>query len=83
MTMEIHERTVVNGGRVVLPPIDLPDGTEVEVTVAVAEREETDYLLSPGANRDGLLKVIRDARENPDRKIYVDIDELKKSLMAS
>jgi antitoxin YefM len=82
MATELHERTVVNGGRIDLPPIDLPDGTEVEVTVAVANVDETEYLLSGEANRDRLLEVIRDARAHPDRKIYVDIDELKKSLMA-
>ena len=83
MATELHERAVVNRGRIDLPPIDLPDGTEVDVTVAVASADETEYLLSSEGNRDRLLEVIRDARANPDRKIYVDIDDLKESLMAS
>ncbi len=80
MLTEIRERSVVNGGRITLPPLDLPDGTEVEVIVLVEKAEEhamdtTEYLLSTEANRKHLEQSIRDASD-PDKLIYVDIEKL-------
>jgi predicted DNA-binding antitoxin AbrB/MazE fold protein len=80
MLTEIREKSVVNGGRIALPPLDLPDGTEVEVIVLVDKEQEnemdtTEYLLSTEANRKHLEQSIRDASD-PDKLIYVDIDKL-------
>jgi hypothetical protein len=47
------------------------------------EMDETEYLLSTEANREHRLRVIKDAEEHPNRKVYINLDELKKDLLAS
>lgn len=88
MITEIKERTTVRpGGRIEILSSEFDEGTEVEVIVRsnsdMSEMDETEYLLSTEANREHLLRVIKDAEEHPDRKVYIDLDELKKDLMAS
>lgn len=74
----------MSGGRIEISSPELDEGMEVEVVVRVgSEMDETEYLMSTQANREHLLRVIKDAEEHPDRKIYIDLDELKKDLMAS
>ena len=88
MITEIRERTIVrHGGKIEILSSEFDEGTEVEVVVRCnsdkSEIDETEYLFSTEANKEHLLRVIKDAEEYPDRKIYIDLDELKKDLMAS
>lgn len=72
----IRERAVVKNGKVEIESTELPDGTEVEVIILVDEEQDTtEYLLSSEANREHLLKAIEDAKD-PEKLIYVDIDNL-------
>ena len=83
MISGIRERTVVNGGQIVLPRLDLPDGTEVEVIVCVEdEMDATEYLLSTGANREHLERALEDAKD-PSKRVYIDIEEYEKNLFSS
>lgn len=78
MITAIRERaTVKENGTVEISAPDLPVGTEVEVIVLVEEEEmdTTEYLLSTEANREHLMKALRDA-EDPTKRIYVDIEDL-------
>lgn len=78
MLTGIRERTVVKeNGMIEIPTTDLAVGTEVEVIVLVDEEEmdTTEYLLSNEANREHLFESLRDAK-NPEKLIYVDIDDL-------
>jgi antitoxin YefM len=79
MITGIREKTIVGeNGRIEIPSSDLPAGAEVEVIVLVENGEEqdtTEYLLSTEANREHLMKAIRDA-ENPDNLIRVDLENL-------
>jgi hypothetical protein len=77
MISGIREKTVVKeGGKIEISSPDLPIGAQVEVIVLVEnERDETEYLLSAEANRRHLEQAMRDA-ENPEKLIYVDIENL-------
>ena len=77
MISGIRERTVVNGGQIVLPPLDYPDGTEVEVIVLVEgeEMDATDYLLSTEANRRYMEEALEELN-HPEKFIQVDIENL-------
>ncbi len=78
MITGIREKTIVReGGKIEISSLDLPIGKEVEVIVLVEDEEQdtTEYLLSTEANRKHLMKEMRDA-ENPEKLIYVDIDNL-------
>jgi len=76
MLTGIREKTVVKeNGMVEISAPDLPVGTEVEVIVLVEEMDTTEYLLSTEANREHLFQAMRDAK-NPEKLIYVDIDDL-------
>lgn len=78
MITGIKQRAIVGeGGRIEIPSSDLPIGAEVEVIVLVenGEQDATEYLLSTEANREQLMKAMRDA-ENPENLIYVDIKDL-------
>lgn len=35
-----------------------------EIEITVSERDETAYLLRPPANRENLLRAVRDVKEN-------------------
>lgn len=78
MITGIREKTVVkeNGTVEIFAP-DLPVGTQVEVIVLVEEDEQdtTEYLLSTEANRQHLMKSLREL-EHPENFIYVDVDNL-------
>jgi len=75
MITGIREKTIVKeGGKVEIFSSDLPIGTEVEVIVPV-EEDTTKYLLSTEANRRHLEESRQDA-ENPEKLIYVDIENL-------
>ncbi len=77
MITGIREKTYVKeGGKIEISSSDLPIGTEVEVIVLIEEkRDSTDYLLSTEANRRHLEEARQDA-QNPEKLIYVDIDNL-------
>ncbi len=77
MITGIREKTFVKeGGKIEISSSDLPIGTEVEVIVSIEEkRDSTDYLLSTEANRRHLEEARQDA-QNPEKLIYVDIDNL-------
>ncbi len=77
MLTGIREKTIVKeNGTVEISAPDLPVGTEVEVIVLVEEEiDTTEYLLSSEANREHLFESMRDAK-NPEKLIYVDIDDL-------
>lgn len=78
MISGIREKTVVKeGGKIEILSSDLPIGTAVEVIVLVeeAEQDTTEYLLSTEANRRHLEQALRDA-ENPEKLIYIDIENL-------
>jgi len=77
MISGIREKTVVKeGGKIEISSPDLPDGAQVEVIVLVEEEQDTtEYLLSTEANRKHLEQAMRDA-ENPEKLIYVDIENL-------
>jgi len=77
MITGIREKTFVKeGGKIEISSSDLPIGTEVEVIVLIEEkRDSTDYLLSTEANRRHLEEARQDA-QNPEKLIYVDIDNL-------
>lgn len=78
MITAIREHTVIkNGGQIEIPPIGLPDGTEVEVIVLVEgeQIDTTEYLLSTKANREHLERAILDAND-PTKRIHVDIADL-------
>ena len=88
MITEIIEKTVVRGGRIDLPILDFPDGTEVEVLVRAEdesgdEMDTTEYLLSTEANREHLLAAIRDARDHPEKMIPFDLEEYEKRIASS
>ncbi|MCY7375011.1 MAG: hypothetical protein LH472_03450 [Pyrinomonadaceae bacterium] len=78
MITAVKEKAIVgaNGAVEIFAP-DLPVGTEVEVIVLVEEEEmdTTEYLLSTEANREHLMKALRDA-EDPTKRIYIDIESL-------
>ncbi len=79
MLTGIREKTIVKeNGMVEISAPELAVGTQVEVIVLVEEKEEmdtTEYLLSTEANREHLFQSMRDAK-NPEKLIYVDIDDL-------
>lgn len=78
MIAGIRQKTVVGeGGKVEILSPDLPSGTLVEVIVLVepVEQDTTEYLLSTEANRNHLLRALRDL-ENPSGYIYVNPAEL-------
>lgn len=79
MITGIREKTIVGeNGRIEISSSDLPAGAEVEVIVLVEDGEEpdtTEYLLSTEANREHLMKAIRDA-ENPDNLVRLDLENL-------
>ena len=78
MITEIREKTLVKeGGKIEISSSDLPIGTKVEVIVLVEGEQEdsTAYLLSTEANRQHLKEAMLDAK-NPEKLIYVDIDNL-------
>jgi hypothetical protein len=86
MRTELHERFVVHDGRIDLPPIDLPDGTEVEVTIEPAGKtgpaDATDHLLSTEANREAMKEALREL-ERPETFIPLNVDEYEKRLTES
>jgi antitoxin YefM len=77
MITGIREKTFVKeGGKIEISSSDLPIGTQVEVIVFFGEeRDSTEYLLSTEANRRHLKEAMQDA-QNPEKLIYVDIDNL-------
>lgn len=77
MITGIREKAIVKeNGMVEVSAIDLPVGTQVEVIVLVEdEQDTTEYLLSTEANRRHLEQAMRDA-EDPEKRVYVDIDKL-------
>ena len=77
MISGIKEKTVVKeGGKIEISSSELPIGAQVWVIVFVEEeQDETGYLLSSEANRKHLEQAMRDA-ENPEKLIYVDIENL-------
>ncbi len=78
MITGIREKTIVReGGKIEISSPDLPIGAEVEVIVLVEgeEQDTTEYLLSTEANREHLMKALRDA-ENSENLIYVDVENL-------
>lgn len=83
----IIERKIVGpGGRFELSSPELQEGTEIEIEAVVYtgnEMDETEYLLSTEANREHLLRAIKDAKENPEKKVYIDLDEFKKNILSS
>ena len=84
MITEIREKTVVrHGGKIEISSPDLTEGTEVEVVVLVErEMDTTEYLLSSEANREHLMRSLRDL-EDSEKRIYIDIDEYEKDITAS
>jgi antitoxin YefM len=82
MITAIREVSTINGGQIVLPPLDFPDGTRAEVIVLVEdEMDATEYLMSTEANRKHLLDAIKEGEEHPERRIvYNNLDELKKDF---
>lgn len=78
MITGIREKTIVReGGRIEISSSDLPIGKEVEVIVLVEDEEQdaTEYLLSTEANREHLMKAMREAK-NPENLIYIDVENL-------
>jgi antitoxin YefM len=77
MLTGIREKAIVGeGGKIEITSPDLPIGTEVEVIVLVEEEmDATEYLLSTEANRRHLEQALLDAKD-PDKRIYVDIENL-------
>jgi antitoxin YefM len=77
MITGIREKAIVKeGGRIEILSPDLPIGREVEVIVLVEdEQDTTEYLLSTEANRSHLEQAMRDA-EDPEKRVYVDIEKL-------
>ncbi|NEQ39328.1 MAG: hypothetical protein F6K40_24975 [Okeania sp. SIO3I5] len=71
-------QTTIKNGQLNLPPLDLPEGTVVEVILLIkesAQTDETDYLLSTEANRQHLKEAV-ELLKNPDNYIYVDAAKL-------
>jgi antitoxin YefM len=78
MITGIREKTFVKeGGKIEISSPDLPIGREVEVIILVDsdETDTTEYLLSTEANRKHLEKALKDA-ENPEKLVYVDVENL-------
>ena len=72
-----------DGGRVEISASGLDDGTEVEVLIFHAdEMNETEYLLSTEANRERLLRAVRNL-DDKERRISIDLDEYEKTLLGS
>lgn len=75
MLTGLRQRAVVGeNGKIILSWPDMPQGTVVEVIVLVdpEEQDTTDYLLSTEANRQHLLKAVKDLQD-PETYTYVNI----------
>ena len=80
MLTAIREKAEINGGRIEMPLLDYPNGTEVEVIVLVDadvedEMDTTDYLLSTEANRKYFAEALEELK-HPEKFIPVDIENL-------
>ena len=78
MLQGIRQRAVVGGdGTLVITSPELLAGTEVEVIVLIDpdRQDTTDYLMDDPANRNHLLRSLRDL-EDRDKYIFVDTDTL-------
>jgi len=78
MMNAVRQRTVVgDGGKIEIVSPDLQPGDVVDVIVVVepAEQDTTEYLLSTEANRQHLLKALKDL-DDRQRYVYVRPDDL-------
>ena len=75
-------KATVKNGQLVLPVLDLPEGTIVEAILLVDDKaeskeipDETEYLLSTETNRRYLMEALA-ALKQPQNYIYIDPDTL-------
>jgi antitoxin YefM len=75
-------KATVKNGQLVLPVLDLPEGTIVEAILLVNDKaeskeitDETEYLLSTETNRRYLMEGLAEIKQ-PQNYIYIDPDTL-------
>lgn len=78
MLQGIRQRAVVDSdGKLMIAAPELRAGTRVEVIVLVESEQgdTTEYLLTGEANREHLLRALREL-EDPTKYVHVDIETL-------
>ena len=78
MLSGIRQKTIVGeGGKIEFLSPELASGMRVEVIVLVEpdEQDTTEYLLSTEANRNHLLKALKEV-DDPSSYVYVNSAEL-------